>query len=91
MFIAAASGVSDDAQGIAAAIVSTAAGVGASVGLAILVVLANSHTVHDVVEHAQVADVAGIRRAVFSIGSGIIATVLLPIVGLQGRASAESS
>jgi len=87
MFIAAASGVRDDAQGIASGIVSTAAGVGVSVGLAILVVVANDHAVSVVIQDLQAAEAAGIRKAVFSIGGGIIATSLLPIVGLPRKAS----
>ena len=44
MFIAAATGVTDREQGIASGIVSTGSGVGAAVGLAILVLVANSGT-----------------------------------------------
>jgi hypothetical protein len=42
MFIAAATGVDETEQGVAAAIVSTGAGIGAAVGLAILVLVATS-------------------------------------------------
>jgi MFS family permease len=86
MFIAAASGVRDDAQGVASGIVSAAAGVGASVGLAILVVVANRHTLNVAVPDLHAAEAAGIRKAVFSIGGGIIAMSLLPVVGLRRRA-----
>jgi hypothetical protein len=44
MFIAAATGVSDHEQGVASGVVSTGSGIGASVGLAILVLVANSST-----------------------------------------------
>ena len=42
MFIAAATGVIDREQGVASGIVSTGAGIGAAVGLAILVLVANA-------------------------------------------------
>ena len=42
MFIAAGTGVPDREQGIASAIVSTASGIGAAIGLALLVLVANS-------------------------------------------------
>jgi len=79
--------VRDDAQGVASGIVSAAAGVGASVGLAILVVVANRNTLNVGVPDLQAAEAAGIRKAVFSIGGGIIAMSLLPVVGLRRRAS----
>jgi hypothetical protein len=44
MFIAAATGVTDRQQGVASGIVSSSSGVGAAVGLAILVMLANAGT-----------------------------------------------
>jgi predicted MFS family arabinose efflux permease len=42
MFVAAATGVTDRDQGVASGIVSTGSGIGAAVGLAILVLVANS-------------------------------------------------
>ena len=44
MFIAAATGVPDHQQGIASGIVSTGSGIGAVVGLAVLVLIANVGT-----------------------------------------------
>ena len=43
-FIAAATGVPDRQQGVASGIVSTGQGVGAAVGLAVLVLIANAAT-----------------------------------------------
>ncbi len=42
MFIAASTGVSDRKQGVASGLVSTSSGIGASVGLAVLVLIANA-------------------------------------------------
>ena len=44
MFIAAATGVTDREQGVASGIVSTGSGVGAAVGLAVLVLVADCRT-----------------------------------------------
>jgi MFS family permease len=61
MFIAAATGVTDREQGIASGIVSTGSGVGAVVGLAILVLVANSGTEDLVGEGLRTASAAGLR------------------------------
>jgi hypothetical protein len=75
MFIAAATGVTDREQGIASGIVSTGSGVGAVVGLAILVLVANSGTEDLVGEGLRTASAAGLRMAVFVIAGGIVATL----------------
>ncbi len=62
MFIAAASGVTDREQGIASGIVSTGSGIGAAVGLAVLVLVANSE---------------GIPMAVFALAGGILLTLVI--------------
>ncbi|MET7278862.1 MFS transporter [Kribbella sp. NPDC005582] len=72
MFIAAATGVSDRAQGVASGMVSTSSGIGAVVGLAALVLVANA--AHN-----------GIQNAVFVIGSGILLTLLFALRLRQGR------
>jgi MFS family permease len=79
MFIAAATGVTDREQGVASGIVSTGSGVGAVVGLAILVLLANSGTEGLVGEGLRVATAEGIRTAVFAIAGGIVVNLLLAL------------
>jgi MFS family permease len=76
MFIAAATGVTDHEQGTASGIVSTASGVGAVVGLAILVLVANAGTGGLVGEGLRAATAEGLRTAVFVIAGGIAATLL---------------
>jgi EmrB/QacA subfamily drug resistance transporter len=61
MFIAAATGVSDREQGIASGLASTGSGVGAALGLAVLVLVA---------QH-------GIRAAVLTVAAGIVLTMLV--------------
>jgi MFS family permease len=85
MFIAAATGVDDTEQGVAAAIVSTGAGIGAAVGLAILVLVANSSSASLMGEELQAAKAAGTRIVVFAIAVGIVATLVLTLTGLPAR------
>src|SRR5262245_13807958 len=86
MFIAASTGVTDWEQGVASGIVSTAAGVGAAVGLAVLVLVANAGTHRLPGGDLRVATAGGIRAAVFTIAGGIVVTLL---VTLALRASAH--
>jgi EmrB/QacA subfamily drug resistance transporter len=79
MFIAASTGVDEREQGIASGVVSTSSGIGAAVGLAILVLVANSQTTGLSGEELRVAKAAGIRIAVFTIASGIVATLALTL------------
>jgi MFS family permease len=79
MFIAAGTGVSDREQGIAAAIVSTAGGVGAAVGLALLVLVANSGTDGLAGEALRNATADGLSGAVLVIAAGIAATALIAL------------
>ena len=62
MFIAAATGVRDREQGVASGIVSTGSGIGAAVGLAILVLVANSETTGLLGEELRVATRRESRR-----------------------------
>src|SRR3954471_1297565 len=64
MFIAAATGVADREQGVASGIVSTSAGIGATVGLAALVLVANAGTHGPVGEELRIATAEGIQKAV---------------------------
>ena len=75
MFIAAATGVADREQGVAAAIASTATGVGAAVGLALLVLVANAGTADLAGEPLHIATADGLRAAVLAVAAGIAAMV----------------
>jgi MFS family permease len=79
MFIAAATGVTDREQGVASGIVSTSSGVGAVVGLAVLVLVANSGTRGLVGEGLRIATAQGISTAAFAISSGIVLTLLVTL------------
>jgi MFS family permease len=76
MFIAAATGVNDREQGVASGMVSTGSGIGASVGLAILVLVANFGTEGLRGEELRVAAAEGIRTAAFVIAGAIVFTLL---------------
>ena len=73
MFIAAATGVADREQGVASAIASTATGVGAAVGLALLVLVANAGTADLTGEPLRTATADGLRAAVLVVAAGIAA------------------
>jgi MFS family permease len=79
MFIAASTGVTDRQQGVASGIVSTASGIGAAVGLAVLVLVANSGTRGLAGEELRIATAGGIRAAVFAIAGGIVVTLLVTL------------
>jgi MFS family permease len=78
-FIAAATGVPDREHGVASSVVSTGAGVGAVIGLAVLVMLANSGTEGLIGEELRLATAEGIRTAVFAIAGGIVVTLLIAV------------
>jgi MFS family permease len=79
MFIAAAIGVTNREQGIASGIVSTGAGIGAAVGLAILVLVANSGTKELLGEGLRIATAEGISTAVFAVAGGILLTLVIAL------------
>ena len=79
MFIAAATGVNDREQGVASGIVSSGSGIGASVGLAILVLVANSGTEGLVGEELRLAAAEGIRTATWVIAGGMVFTLLIAL------------
>jgi MFS family permease len=81
MFIAAATGVEPHRQGVASAIASTASGIGAAVGLALLVLLANPGADHLDVEALRIATADGIRTAVYAIAATIAATLVIVLTG----------
>jgi MFS family permease len=70
MFIAAATGVPDRKQGVASGITSSASGVGAVVGLAALVLVANASTRGLTGEALRVASAHGLSTAVLAIAGG---------------------
>jgi MFS family permease len=79
MFIAAGNGVDDERQGVASAIASTASGIGASVGLAALVLVANAGTDGLAGEALRVAEANGLADAVLVVAGGIVATALVAL------------
>ncbi len=92
MFIAAGTGVPDREQGIASAIVSTASGIGAAIGLALLVLVANSGTEGLVGEDLRVATAEGLRTAVFVVAFGVLLSLLVALnvgSGANGSPAAD--
>jgi EmrB/QacA subfamily drug resistance transporter len=79
IFIAAATGVADSEQGVASGIVSTATSIGAAVGLALLVLVANSGTDGLAGDALRVATADGLSNAVLVVASGIGVTALLAL------------
>jgi EmrB/QacA subfamily drug resistance transporter len=79
MFIAAGTGVDDGEQGVASAIATTSTSVGAAVGLAVLVLVANSGTDGLVGEALRRAPADGLRSAVLVVAGGIAATALVAL------------
>jgi hypothetical protein len=77
MFIAAGTGVSDEEQGVASGIASTSTSIGAAVGLAVLVLIANAGTDGLSGEALRVATADGLRTAVFVVAGAIAATALV--------------
>jgi EmrB/QacA subfamily drug resistance transporter len=76
MFIAAGTGVADREQGVASGIASTSTSVGAAVGLAMLVLVANAGTDGLAGEALRVATADGLSAAVLVVAAGIAATAL---------------
>jgi MFS family permease len=79
MFIAAGTGVVDRDQGVASAIASTGSGIGAALGLAVLVLVANAGTDDLAGEALQGATADGLSAAVLAVAAGIAATVLVAL------------
>jgi MFS family permease len=69
MFAAAATGVEAHEQGVASGVVSTGQQVGAAVGLALLVAVANAHS----------TTVDGLRTSVFAAAAGMAVTVVITL------------
>jgi EmrB/QacA subfamily drug resistance transporter len=79
MFIAAGTGVPDADQGVASGIVSTSTSIGAAVGLAILVMVANSGTGGLAGEPLRIATANGLSDAVLVIAAAIALTALVAL------------
>jgi MFS family permease len=79
MFIAAATGVPDHQQGVASGIVSTASGIGAVVGLAVLVLVANVGTEGLTGEPLRIAVSEGIARVTYAIACGVMLMLVIAI------------
>ena len=75
MFIAAATDVPDHQQGVASGMVSTGSGLGAAIGLALLVLIANAATAGLSGEPLRTATADGISHAAYAIGFGISVTL----------------
>jgi MFS family permease len=90
IFIAAATGISDRRQGVASSIVSTGQGVGAAVGLAVLVLVANFAQKGLGGEQLHIATAHGIAHAADAIAGGIVLTLVIVVV-FRGQAVGRRS
>jgi hypothetical protein len=79
IFIAASTGVAEREQGVASGIASTAMGIGAALGLALLVLVANAGTEDLSGEALRAATADGISTAVLVVTGGIAATLLVAL------------
>jgi EmrB/QacA subfamily drug resistance transporter len=85
MFIAAGTGVADREQGVASGIASTSTSLGAAVGLALLVLVANAGTDGLAGEALRRTTADGLSSAVLVVAGGIAATALVAM-NLRPRA-----
>jgi MFS family permease len=88
IFIAAATGVAPRQQGVASAIVSTGSGIGAAVGLALLVLLSDPGPRDLGGEALRIATADGIRSAVYAIAVAIVVTMLIVLAAYPRRPGA---
>jgi EmrB/QacA subfamily drug resistance transporter len=79
MFIAAGTGVADGEQGVASAIATTSTSIGAAVGLAVLVLVANAGTDGLAGEALRTATADGLGSAVLVVAGGIAATAVVAL------------
>ena len=77
MFVAGATGVPDNQQGVVSGIISTGSGVGAAVGLAVLVLVANADIRGLEGEPLRAAVAEGLSRVMYGIAGGIVLTLLI--------------
>jgi MFS family permease len=85
MFIAAATGVPDRQQGVASAMASTAGGVGAAIGLALLVLVVDAGTGGLAGEAARQARADGLADAAFVVAAGIVVMLAVALTLRPGR------
>jgi MFS family permease len=91
MFIAAGTGVADREQGVAASLASTGGGIGAAVGLALLVLVANAGTDGLGGEALRIATADGLSTAVLVVAGGIAGTILVALaIGAGPRPATDS-
>jgi EmrB/QacA subfamily drug resistance transporter len=90
MWIAAASGVHHDEQGVASGMASTTLSVGNAIGLAVLIAVANAHTGGLVGQAQRTAMASGIRIALWLAATGILAS-LIPALVLPRKANASTA
>jgi hypothetical protein len=76
---AAGTGVADREQGVASSVASTSTSIGAAVGLALLVMVANSGTDGLAGESLRIATAEGLRSAVQLVAGGIAAIALVAL------------
>jgi EmrB/QacA subfamily drug resistance transporter len=79
IFIAAGTGVADDEQGVASGIASTSTSIGAAVGLALLVLVANAGTDGLTGESHRIATADGLSTAVLVVAGAIAATAIVAL------------
>jgi MFS family permease len=91
MFIAASTGVADREQGVAASLASTGGGIGAAVGLALLVLVANAGTDGLQGEALRVATADGLSTAVLVVAAGIALTIAVALTIGSGQRPATDS
>jgi MFS family permease len=89
MFIAAATGVPDHQQGVASGIVSTASGIGAVIGLAVLVLVANLGTEGLTGEPLRIAMSEGIARVAYATACGVM-LMLFIVLGFRMRSGTHA-
>jgi MFS family permease len=91
MFIAAGTGVADREQGVASSVASTSTSIGAAVGLALLVLVANAGTDGLAGEPLRVATADGLRSAVLVVAGGIAAMALVALNLRPGPSRVEAA
>jgi MFS family permease len=79
MFIAAGTGVADEEQGVASGVASTSTSIGAAVGLALLVLVANAGTDGRMGDDLRTATADGISSALLVVAAGIMATAVVAL------------
>ncbi|HEX7391270.1 MAG TPA: MFS transporter, partial [Acidiphilium sp.] len=89
MWIAAASGVHHDEQGVASGMASTALSVGNAIGLAVLIAIANRHVDGLSGDALRAAVAAGTRHAFWIVAAGIVTCLVAAWALPRQRAAAN--